>query len=293
MRQVAERAKTTDLHREFRGDSSAAKSPEAMVAFLDGADRLAVVQGIRAAMREPLLDRDVPEAPIALLDAACGAGTETRHLAARLPGKLVVGIDHNQQLLDIARLRAAELAAGQDGDETAEPATIDWVCADIRKTGLPDESVAAARVERGLIYVADGEVAVAEFARVLAPGGVLVAYELDYGGLVLPAGDAPPPLMHQVLAVLEASLPAPWAGRRLARWMAGAGLTDLTVTPMNIWAGPAVADRIFGDTVRTAVAEGRLDPDALAWLDSLALEPPALPAYTVVGFLTTAVKPGR
>jgi hypothetical protein len=36
---------------------------------------------------------------------------------------------------------------------------------------------------------------VAEFARILAPGGILVAYELDYGGLLLPLGDAAPGLI--------------------------------------------------------------------------------------------------
>jgi ubiquinone/menaquinone biosynthesis C-methylase UbiE len=290
--QVAERApKTTDLHREFRGDRSAAGSPEVMIAFLDGADRHPVVQGIRAAMRSPLLDRAAPRTDVALLDAACGLGAETRHLAQLLPGRLVVGLDHNQQLLDIASARATATDGGHvTGDARPE---IEWICADVRATGLPDASVAATRIERGLIYLDDPEAAVAEFVRVLAPGGVLVAYELDYGGLVLPIGSASPALMREVNTVMEASLPAPWAGRQLARWMADAGLTEITTTPMNIAAGPAVADRIVADTVRTAVAEGRLGADALEWLASIALEPPALPAITVVGFLATAVKPAR
>jgi hypothetical protein len=75
--------------------------------------------------------------------------------------------------------------------------------------------------------------------------------------------------------------------------MADAGLTEVTVTPMNISAGPIVADRIVGDTVRTAVAEGRLSADALDWLDMLVLEPPSQPAVTVVGYITTAVKAER
>src|SRR5215204_4574185 len=192
-----------DLHRGFVGVGPEGKAAEQMAAFLDGADRVPAVQAIRAVMRSSLLNHDAPRVDFALLDAACGTGTETRLLAAALGGNRVIGLDHNQGLLEIAAARANDLATA-DEHATAERPMIDWVCADIRITGLADDSVAAARVERGLIYVADGEVAVAEFARVLAPGGVLVAYELDYGGLVLPAGDAPPPLMHQVLAVLEA-----------------------------------------------------------------------------------------
>lgn len=266
-----------------------------MLAFLDGADRHPVVQAIRAAMRSLLLDRAALRTDVALLDAACGAGTETRHLAQFLPGRLVVGLDHNEHLLDIARTRAAAMVTGpaDDGSAVAAKPDIEWICADVRATGLPDASVAAIRIERGLIYLHDPEAAVAEFERVLAPGGALAAYELDYGGLVLPLGSASPALMREVDAVMEASLPAPWAGRQLARWMADAGLTEITTTPMNIVAGPAVADRIVADTVRTAVAEGRLGADALAWLESIALEPPALPAMTVVGFLATAVKPKR
>lgn len=293
-----------DLHRSFLGVGAAGMEAEAMAAFLDGADRVPAVQAIRAVMRTSLLEREAPRADIALLDAACGTGTETRLLAASLPGKLVIGLDHNQGLLDLAAARAATTAdepmngrsSGAntaDGRTLIEQPAIEWICADVRATGLPDESVAAARIERGLIYVADADVAVAEFARVLAPGGMLVAYELDYGGLLLPAGNASPDLMREINVVMEESLPAPWAGRRLARWMTDAGLTDVTVNPMNIVAGPAAADRIVGDTIRTAVAEGRLRADAVDWLDTVALEPPALPAITVVGFIATAIKARR
>jgi ubiquinone/menaquinone biosynthesis C-methylase UbiE len=294
-----------DLHRGFLGVGTERMAAEKMAAFLDGADRLPAVHAIRAVMRSSLLDRKAPQADIALLDAACGTGTETRVLAESLRGKRVIGLDHNEGLLDIAAARAAEtgMAARPTGnghsngapevDEQAvvDMPTIEWRCADVRGTGLPDESVAAVRIERGLIYVADAEAAVTEFARVLATGGVLVAYELDYGGLMLPVGGASPELLREVNAVMEASLAAPWAGRRLARWMADAGLTDVTVRPMNITAGPAVADRIVGDTIRTAVSEGRLHEDALEWVDTLVLEPPSLPAVTVVGYLTTGIKP--
>lgn len=276
----------TDLHRSFQGAGQVSRAAEEMAAFLDGADRVPAVQAIRAAMRSVLLDREPPAADIALVDAACGTGTETRTLAAALPGRRVVGLDHNRALLDLARARALPAT---EVNGTPKP-IIEWLCADVRDTGLPEASVAAVRIERGLIYLPDPRPAVAEFARILAPGGIFVGYELDYGGLLLPIGNAPPELMREINAVMEASLPSPWAGRRLARWAAGAGLAEITVTPMDIFAGPVVADRIVGDTVRTAVAEERLRAEALDWLDSIALEPQGLPAITVVGFVTAAVK---
>lgn len=304
---------TIDLHRSFRGDGPADEAVAAMVAFLDGADQVPAVLAIRAAMRRRLLDREVPPADFVLLDAACGTGTETRLLANMLPGRRVIGLDHNRGLLEFAAARERGMAAPESatapataesvsnvsaealepdaGGVAVETLPIEWICADMRDTGLPDASVAAVRVERGLIYLENPEVAVAEFARVLAPGGVLVAYELDYGGLLLPIGTAPPGLIREVNAVMEDSLPTPWAGRRLARWMKGTGLTYVTVSPMSICAGPTVANRIVGDTVRTAVAQDRLRADALDWLDTCTLEPPELPAITVAGFLTTAVKP--
>lgn len=277
----------TDLHRSFQGAGLVNRAAADMAAFLDGADRVPAVQAVRAAMRSVLLDRVRPAADIALVDAACGTGTETRTLAAALRGQRVVGLDHNRALLDLARARALPTTDPANG--AAKP-IIEWLCADVRDTGLPESSVAAVRIERGLIYLPDPRPAVAEFARVLAPGGIFVGYELDYGGLLLPVGDAPAGLMREINAVMEASLPSPWTGRRLARWAAEAGLTDVTVTPMNISAGPVVADRIVGDTVKTAVAEGRLRAEALDWLDTIALEPPGLPAITVVGFVTAAVK---
>src|SRR5215470_10262457 len=100
-----------DLHRGFLGAGTAMTPPEAMAAFLDGADRVPGVQAIRAAMRSSLLDREAPQADIALLDAACGTGTETRVLAQALRGKRVIGLDHNQGLLEIAAARMA--AAGE------------------------------------------------------------------------------------------------------------------------------------------------------------------------------------
>lgn len=272
----------TDLHREFLDAGAAARSGsavEAMASFLDGVARLPSVQAIRSAMRVALLDREAPRAAVALLDAACGIGAETRLLAGSFSGRRVIGLDQSQDLLDVAASRT------EPGIE------IEWRRADVRATGLDDASVAAVRVERGLIYLADAEVAVAEFARVLAPGGVVVAYELDYGGLVLPLGDASPALMREVNDVMEASLPGAWVGRRLPRWLADAGFTGVTATPMTIALTPATADRIVGDTIRGAVADGRLRDDALGWLDSLAHEPAALPSLTVVGFVTTGVAP--
>lgn len=292
-----------DLHRGFLGVGTARMAVEKMAAFLDGGDRVPAVQAIRAAMRSSLLNREAPQADIALLDAACGTGTETRTLAEALRGKRVIGLDHNEGLLDIAAARAIGTAAAAEptgnghpeagwGTEPEQP-MIEWLCGDVRAIDLDNDSVAAVRIERGLIYVTDADLAVMEVARVLAPGGIFVAYELDYGGLLLPVGGASPKLLREVNAVMEASLAEPWAGRRLASWMAGAGLADVTVTPMNISAGPAVADRIVGDTVRAAVSDGRLRADALEWLDTIELEPPSLPAITVVGYVTTAVKPKR
>src|SRR5262250_2551158 len=96
-----------DLHRGFAGVDTSNMPAEKMAAFLDGADKVPAVQAIRAAMRSSLLDREAPGADIALLDAACGTGTETRALAESLRGKRVIGLDHNQGLLEIAAARMA------------------------------------------------------------------------------------------------------------------------------------------------------------------------------------------
>ena len=94
-----------------------------------------------------------------VLDVACGTGITTR-LAKRAVGDdgHVTGLDNNAGMLAMARTLAAEL-------------DITWVERDAVDTGLPSDSIDAIISQHGYHYFPDQAAALAEFHRILVPGG--------------------------------------------------------------------------------------------------------------------------
>ena len=110
-------------------------------------------------------------APKSVLDAGCGTGRVGRELARR--GLDVVGIDIDPEMLDTARSKAPD---------------VDWRLADLASVDLGrtfDVIVMAGNV---MIFLEPGTepAVVANMARHLAPGGVLIAgFQLMPGRLTL------------------------------------------------------------------------------------------------------------
>ncbi|MFF1705988.1 methyltransferase domain-containing protein [Streptomyces sp. NPDC058252] len=100
----------------------------------------------------------VPESAHSLLDVACGTGIVTRRLVAGRPGLRVTGADAAHGM---ARRAAARL-----------PGAV--VRSDSRQLPFADRSFDAVSVIWLLHLLADAGTVVAEAARVLRPGGVLV-----------------------------------------------------------------------------------------------------------------------
>ncbi|MFE7036617.1 class I SAM-dependent methyltransferase [Streptomyces sp. NPDC057621] len=98
----------------------------------------------------------LPDGTRTLLDVACGTGTVTRRLLAA--GLDVTGADAAYGMLS----RAAERVPGR------------VVLADARRLPFPDDSFDAVSAIWLLHLLDDAELVVAEAARVLRPGGVLV-----------------------------------------------------------------------------------------------------------------------
>lgn len=98
-----------------------------------------------------------------VLDVACGTGVVAR-LAAEQVGAAghVTGLDVNPVMLAVAR-------------SVSSPAAIEWREASAEDTQLPDASYDAALCQMGLQFIPDSGTAVAEFSRMLVPGGRLVA----------------------------------------------------------------------------------------------------------------------
>jgi SAM-dependent methyltransferase len=123
-----------------------------------------LVPAIFAAWAPRVLALAAPAPSERLLDVACGTGVVAGLAAERLgPAGQVAGLDLNPGMLAVAASRPV------DGAPTG------WVQASAGRLPFPDGSFQAICCQAGLQFFPDRPAALAEMARVLAPGGRLAA----------------------------------------------------------------------------------------------------------------------
>jgi len=105
-----------------------------------------------------------------VLDVACGTGDLTEAFA-RAGATEVTGLDYTAAMLDHARVKAAK-AGGAVG-------RIHYLQGDAQSLPFPDASFDIVSIAFGIRNVADPAKALAEFRRVLAPGGRLAILEFS------------------------------------------------------------------------------------------------------------------
>jgi SAM-dependent methyltransferase len=109
-------------------------------------------------LEEPILREILHGLPLGVaLDAACGTGRHSAHLASL--GHTVIGVDSSAAMLERAREKVP------DGE---------FHEADLHDLPLPDDHVDLVVCGLALVHVPDLEPVLAEFVRVLRPGGDLV-----------------------------------------------------------------------------------------------------------------------
>jgi len=106
-----------------------------------------------------------------VVDLACGTGDLTEAFARRSPASKIIGIDYTPQMLDLARHKRAARGLAPD--------RVEYRLGDVTALDLPDRSADVVSIAFGIRNVRDPARAVAEFARVLRPGGRLVILEFD------------------------------------------------------------------------------------------------------------------
>lgn len=197
------------------------------------------------------------------VEVGCGVGDEVRTMAHIVgPSGRAVGIDSSAGMIARARSR---LAPG------ALPGC-ELVVADAHALPIEDATVDAVRIERTLQHVEDPPLALAEVARVLRPGGRLVAWEPDWGTLMV-AG-TPGDVGDLVCARRTAAFRQPRLGRELPGMVAAAGLlVERVDTGVHKTLDPAFGEAEFSflREARLAVAEGVLTSESCAaWEADLA-----------------------
>lgn len=158
-----------------------------------------------------------------LIDLGTGTGRMLTLLAPR--ARRAQGLDLSQQMLNVARAQTA--AAGLSACELRH--------GDIRATGLPDACADLVVVHQVLHYLADPAVAVAEAARLVAPGGRLLV--IDFA-------------RHELEFLREAHQHRRlgFADLEIARWLRAAGLEAApatTLPPPSGRPGPGLTVKIW------------------------------------------------
>lgn len=101
------------------------------------------------------------------LDVGCGTGALTATVLAEADPSEVIGVDPSAGFLDAARARIADRRSG-------------FQACDARSLPFPDGRFDAVVSGLALNFVPEPDLAVAEFARVAAAGGIAAAYLWDY-----------------------------------------------------------------------------------------------------------------
>jgi SAM-dependent methyltransferase len=107
-----------------------------------------------------VVERADIEPGMTVLDVACGTGNAT--IPAALAGGRCTGLDLTPELFDAARMHAAE--AGVE---------IEWVEGDAEDLPFADSSFDRVVSTFGVMFAPRHEIAAAELARVVAPGGTI------------------------------------------------------------------------------------------------------------------------
>ncbi|MFO1417999.1 MAG: class I SAM-dependent methyltransferase [Methylotetracoccus sp.] len=196
------------------------------------------------------------------LEIGCGTGDDAVALARLVgPQGRVTAVDRSRAMLD----QAEQTSRGLD-------LALHFEQADARRLPYGNDRFDAARVDRTLQHIAEPAAVIGEMARVVRPGGRVVAMEPDWETFTVDSTNRA--LTRTLMNHWCDSFPAGWIGRALSGYFAAAGLTEIDVLPVTLVLREfALADQILDlvQTARSALQADIAEAAAVdAWLGELA-----------------------
>jgi ubiquinone/menaquinone biosynthesis C-methylase UbiE len=189
-----------------------------------------------------------------VLDVGCGPGTITVDIARRVAPARVVGLDAAAEVIEKARAHAAV-----EGVENVE-----FLVGSAYDTGFVAASFDIVHAHQTLQHLADPVGALREMRRVVSPGGVVAARDVDYGGTtVAPASAGLDAWASLYQRVHRSNGGDPDAGRALKRWALEAGFASVE-SSASIWCFASDEERAWwGGLWRDRALQSSFAGDAL------------------------------
>jgi SAM-dependent methyltransferase len=168
-----------------------------------------------------------------LLDVGSGPGTITVDLARRLAPGQVIGVDASAEIVGLARALAHDEGVHNVSFQVGDSYALDF----------PDDSFDIVHAHQVLQHLSNPIAALTELRRVLKPGGVLAARDVDYGGVIwYPQLPGLAQWMSVYREIHYWNGGDPDAGRSLKAWALLAGFDDVT-SSASIWCFASDAER--------------------------------------------------
>ena len=203
--------------------------------------------------------------PSLVLDAGCGVVTDLVSLASHLPAVCgIVGMDASGSLLSLA----AERTKGIQGQ-------CSLVRGDLTNLPCRADVFDACRIDRVLQHIREPETVIRELARVLKPGGVLIAFDNDWDTFSISLGDQE--IAARIRRAWHDSFASGKVGRDLSGMFETCGITAVRAEPRElVLTDLATAKQVFDlpDLLERMVRAGGIEPGetAIIWEELIRTE---------------------
>lgn len=180
-----------------------------------------------------------------VLEAGCGVGAQTVHLAANSPEARIVSVDCS----------ASSLAAAEASVHGRGMTNVEFYQADLFDLPFETESFDHVFVCFVLEHLADPGAALERLKRMLRPGGTLTVIEGDHGSYFChPRSPWADRVVQCLVEVQAAAGGDARIGRCLYPLVAGAGFADVRVTPRMVYVDASRPKWVEGFTKNTFTA---------------------------------------